>query len=105
MTFLSFERSLPLFWARLTSFLNAVVLLTDLTGQGGDRGASSIHDVLRLFPFGCSEELWRFARWAALPQREVRGGSGFGEREAESHPKRSFPVRKEFVPPGFLQWE
>jgi hypothetical protein len=38
------------------------------------------------------------------PQREVRGGAGFGEREAESHPKRSFPVRKEFVPPGFLQW-
>jgi len=35
------------------------------------------------------------------PQREVRGGAGFGEREAESHPKRSFPVRKEFVPPGF----
>ena len=87
------------------SFLNAVVLLTDLTGQGDDRDASSIHGASRLCPFGCPEELWRFGRWEAPPQREVRGGAGFGEREAESHPKRSFPVRKEFVPPGFLQWE
>jgi len=105
MTFLSFEKSLPLFLARLTSFLNAVVLLSDLTGQGHDRGASSIHSVSRLCPFGYPEEFWRFARWEVPPQREVRGGAGFGEREAESHPKRSFPVRKEFVPPGFLQWE
>jgi len=105
MTFLSFERSFPLFWARLTSFLKAVVLLTDLTGQGDDRDASSIHGASRLCPFGCPEELWRFGRWEAPPQREVRGGAGFGEREAESHPKRSFPVRKEFVPPEFLQWE
>jgi hypothetical protein len=101
MTFLSFERSFPLFWARLTSFLKAVVLLTDLTGQGDDRDASSIHGASRLCPFGCPEELWRFGRWEAPPQREVRGGAGFGEREAESHPKRSFPMRTESFPPGF----
>ena len=105
MTFLSFERSFPLFWARLTSFLKAVVLLTDLTGQGDDRGASSIHGASRLCPFGCPEELWRSARWEVPPQREVRGGAGFGEREAESHRMLSFPMRKEFVPPEFLQWE
>jgi len=104
MAFLSFERSFPLFWARLTSFLNAVVLLTDLTGQGDDRGASSIHDVLHLFPFGCSEELWRFARWEAPPQREARGGAGFDRRGVESHRRPSFPMRKEFFPPGFSQW-
>ena len=104
MTFLSFERSFPLFWARLTSFLKAVVLLTDLTGQGDDRGASSNHGASRLCPFGCPEELWRFARWAAPLQREVRGGAGFDRRGVESHRMLSFPMRKEFFPPGFSQW-
>ena len=75
MTFLSFEKSLPLFLARLTSFLNAVVLLSDLTGQGDDRDASSIHGALRLCPPGCPEGPWRFARWEESPQREVRGGA------------------------------
>ena len=101
MTFLSFESSLPLFWARLTSFLNAVVLLTDLTGQGADRGAFSIHGGSRLCPFGCPEEPWRFVRWEVPPQREVRGGAGFDGREAESHPRQSSPMRKESFPPGF----
>ncbi len=104
MTFLSFESSLPLFWVRLTSFLNAVVLLTDLTGQGDDRGASSIHGASRLFPFGCPEELWRFANWEELPRRGVHGEAGFDKRGVESHPRQSFPMRKEFFPPGFLQW-
>ena len=90
--------------ARLTSFLNAVVLLTDLTGQGHDRGASSIHSVS---PFALSAVPKNFGGCAlgSATAKEVRGGAGFGGREAESHPKRSFPVRKEFVPPGFLQWE
>ena len=104
MTVLSFERSLPLFLARLTSFLNAVVLLSDLTGQGDDRDASLIHSVSRLCPFGCPEGLWRFARWEAPPQREARGGAGFDRRGVESHRRPSFPMRKEFFPLGFSQW-
>jgi len=104
MTFLSFERSLARFLALLTSFLNAVVLLADLTGQDHDISLSSIRSASPLCPFGCPEELWRFARWAALPQREVRGGAGFGGIGAGWHPKRSFPMRREFFPPGFLQW-
>jgi hypothetical protein len=104
MTFLSFERSLARFLARLTSFLNAVVLLTDLTGRDHDRGSSWKHSASRLCPFGWPEELWRSARWEESPQRGVRGGAGFGERGAGWHPKRSFPMRKGFVPPGFLQW-
>ena len=104
MTFLSFEKSFPLLWARLTSFLKAVVLLTDLTGQGDDRVASSIHGASPLCPFGCPEELWRFARWAAPPQREVLGGAGFDRRGAELRRRPSFPMRKEFFPPEFLQW-
>jgi len=104
MTFLSFESSLSLFWARLTSFLNAVVLLSDLTGQGADRGASSIHVASRLCPFGCPEELWRFAHWGEPPQRGVHGEVGFGEIGVESHPRQSFPMRKESFPLGFSQW-
>ena len=103
MTLLSFERSLARFLARLTSFLNAVVLLKDLTGQDHDISLSSTRSASHLCPFGCPEELWRSARWEESPQRGVRGGAGFGKREAESHPKRSFPVRKEFFPLGFLR--
>jgi len=56
MAFLSLERSLPLFLALLTSFLNAVVLLTDLTGQDHDTDPSSMHSASHLCLYGYSEE-------------------------------------------------
>jgi hypothetical protein len=104
MTFLSFERSLARFLALLTSFLNAVVLLTDLTGQDHDISLSSIRSASPLCPFGCPEEPWRFPRWEESPQREVRGEAEFDERGVGWHRRQSFPMRKEFFPPGFLQW-
>ena len=103
MVFLSFEKSLPLFLALLTSFLNAVVLLMDLTGQDHDKDPFSMHSASRLCLCDCPEEPWRFRRWGVRPGREDLSEAGFDGREAELHPKRSFPVRREFVPPGFSQ--
>ena len=101
MAFLSLERSLPLFFALLTSFLNAVVLLTDLTGQDHGRVLSLRRSASRLFLYDYPEVPLRSQRWEVQPERGDLGEAGSDEIEVGLHQRRSFPVRREFVLLGF----